>query len=119
MPAALDEEKAMPRMFLLVVAFVSPILSAFIPRPALVQTKITVGVAAMSPRTIPLLIAQEQGLFAKHGIEARIVLIKGAPTLVASLISGDIEIGYTGGTAVRSEERRVGKECRSWWSPDH
>src|SRR5688572_31106137 len=19
----------------------------------------------------------------------------------------------------RSEERRVGKECRSWWSPDH
>ena len=54
----------------------------------------------MSPRTIPLLIAQEQGLFAKHGIEARIVLIKGAPTLVASLISGDIEVGYTGGTAV-------------------
>lgn len=67
---------------------------------ALSQTKITVGVAAMSPRTIPLLIAQEQGLFAKQGIEARIVLIKGAPTLVASLISGDIEVGYTGGTAV-------------------
>jgi ABC-type nitrate/sulfonate/bicarbonate transport system substrate-binding protein len=64
------------------------------------QTKITIGVAAMSPRTIPLLVAQEQGLFAKHGIEARIVLIKGAPTLVASLISGDIEVGYTGGTAV-------------------
>ena len=21
--------------------------------------------------------------------------------------------------AIRSEERRVGKECRSWWSPDH
>jgi NitT/TauT family transport system substrate-binding protein len=64
------------------------------------QTKITVGVAAMSPRTVPLLVAQEQGLFAKNGIEARIVLIKGAPTLVASLISGDIEVGYTGGTAV-------------------
>src|SRR5215813_4308012 len=64
------------------------------------QTKITVGVAAMSPRTIPLLIAQQQGLFAKQGNEARIVLIKGAPTLVASLISGDIEVGYTGGTAV-------------------
>ncbi len=64
------------------------------------QTKITVGVAAMSPRTIPLLVAQQQGLFAKQGIEARIVLIRGAPTLVASLISGDIEVGYTGGTAV-------------------
>ncbi len=54
----------------------------------------------MSPRTIPLLVAQEQGLLGKQGIDARIVLIKGAPTLVASLISGDIEIGYTGGTAV-------------------
>jgi ABC-type nitrate/sulfonate/bicarbonate transport system substrate-binding protein len=68
--------------------------------PVSAQTKITVGVAAMSPRTIPLLIAQEQGLFGKQGLEARIVLIKGAPTLVASLISGDIEVGYTGGTAV-------------------
>jgi ABC-type nitrate/sulfonate/bicarbonate transport system substrate-binding protein len=64
------------------------------------QVKITVGYAAISPRTVPLIIAQEQGLFAKNGIESRLVLIKGAPTLVASLISGDIEVGYTGGTAV-------------------
>jgi NitT/TauT family transport system substrate-binding protein len=64
------------------------------------QTKITIGVAAMSPRTIPLLIAQEQGLFAKQNIDARVVLIKGAPILVASLISGDLEVGYTGGTSV-------------------
>ncbi|HEX9454277.1 MAG TPA: ABC transporter substrate-binding protein [Candidatus Binatia bacterium] len=64
------------------------------------QTKINIGVAAMSPRTIPLIIAQEQGLFAKQGLEARIVLIRGAPTLVASLISGDLEVGYTGGPAV-------------------
>ncbi len=64
------------------------------------QTQITIGYAAISPRTTPLIIAQEQGLFAKHGIEARLVLVKGAPTLVASLISGDIEVGYTGGPAV-------------------
>jgi len=64
------------------------------------QSKITIGVAAVSPRTIPLAVAQEQGLFSKHGIEARVVLIKGAPILVASLLSGDIEVGYTGGTAV-------------------
>jgi NitT/TauT family transport system substrate-binding protein len=71
-----------------------------IPFNALAQTKITVGVAAMSPRTIPLIIAQEQGLFAKQGIEARVVLIKGAPILVASLVSGELEVGYTGGTSV-------------------
>ena len=90
----------MARRFLAVLGFGSLAVMAFSPMPLFAQTKITVGVAAMSPRTIPLLIAQEQGLFAKHGIETRIVLIKGAPTLVASLISGDIEIGYTGGTAV-------------------
>ena len=90
----------MARRLLAVLGFGSLAMMAFGPLPLFAQTKITVGVAAMSPRTIPLLIAQEQGLFAKHGIEARIVLIKGAPTLVASLISGDIEIGYTGGTAV-------------------
>jgi ABC-type nitrate/sulfonate/bicarbonate transport system substrate-binding protein len=86
--------------FWLVPFLVLSMMAASKGAPALAQTKITVGVAAMSPRTIPLLIAQEQGLFAKQGIETRIVLIKGAPTLVASLISGDIEVGYTGGTAV-------------------
>jgi NitT/TauT family transport system substrate-binding protein len=68
--------------------------------PAAAEIKITIGYAAVSPRTLPLIIAQEQGLFAKHGIDARLVLIKGAPILVASLISGDIEVGYTGGPAV-------------------
>ena len=86
------------RMWLMSLVAVS--LGAVQGVPAVAQTKFTVGVAAMSPRTIPLLIAQEQGLFAKQGIEARIVLIKGAPTLVASLISGDIEVGYTGGTVL-------------------
>ena len=86
------------RMFLTLTAVA--IVSIFHFSGASAQTRITIGVAAMSPRTIPLLIAQEQGLFAKQGLEARIVLIKGAPILVASLISGDLEIGYTGGTSV-------------------
>ena len=86
------------RVFLTLVAVA--IYSVLPLASAAAQTKITIGVAAMSPRTIPLLLAQEQGLYAKQGLEARIVLIKGAPILVASLISGDLEIGYTGGTPV-------------------
>ena len=70
------------------------------PCNAFAQTKITIGIAAVSPRSVPLYIAQEQGLFAKHGIDARVVLIKGAPILVASLVSGELEVGYTGGTSV-------------------
>ena len=30
-----------------------------------------------------------------------------------------LEIGQRGNEALRSEERRVGKECRSRWSPYH
>src|SRR5882724_9613214 len=64
------------------------------------QIKITIGYAAVSPRTTPLYIAQEQGIFAKYGLDAKIVLFRGAPTLVASLVSGEMEVGYTGGTSV-------------------
>src|SRR2546429_7797289 len=33
--------------------------------------------------------------------------------------NADHASGYTGATLTRSEERRVGKECRSRWSPYH
>jgi NitT/TauT family transport system substrate-binding protein len=90
----------MTRRLWLIVWISASLMIALDGTPTLAQTKITIGYAAISPRTTPLIIAQEQGLFAKHGLEARLVLIKGAPTLVASLISNDIEVGYTGGTAV-------------------
>ena len=86
--------------FWLLVWVAASLMIPFNLRPTLAQTKITIGVAALSPRTIPLIIAQEQGLFAKQGIEARVVVIKGAPILVASLVSGELEVGYTGGTSV-------------------
>jgi NitT/TauT family transport system substrate-binding protein len=86
--------------FWIVSARIAFLLMLFLVSAASAQVKITIGYAAISPRTTPLIIAQEQGLFAKHGIEARLVLVKGAPTLVVSLISGDIEVGYTGGPAV-------------------
>jgi ABC-type nitrate/sulfonate/bicarbonate transport system substrate-binding protein len=49
---------------------------------AFAQVKITVGYAAVSPRTVPLIIAQEQGLFVKNGIESRLILIRGEGAFV-------------------------------------
>lgn len=63
-------------------------------------TKIIVAYASISPRVAPLWVAQEQGFFKKNGIEAELIFVRGAPTLVAALTSGDMDIGYTGGTAV-------------------
>jgi NitT/TauT family transport system substrate-binding protein len=63
-------------------------------------TKMIVAYASISPRVAPLWAAQEQGFFRKYGIETELIFVRGAPTLVAALTSGDMDIGYTGGTAV-------------------
>jgi len=63
-------------------------------------TKMVVAYASISPRVAPLWVAQEFGFFKKNGIEAELVFVRGAPTLVAALTSGDMDAGYTGGTAV-------------------
>jgi ABC-type nitrate/sulfonate/bicarbonate transport system substrate-binding protein len=81
-------------------AIIAALLFVAFLRPAYAQTKITIGYAAVSPRTVPLYIAQEQRIFGKYGLDGNIVLFRGAPTLVASLVSGEMEVGYTGGTAV-------------------
>jgi NitT/TauT family transport system substrate-binding protein len=66
--------------------------------PAPVRVKI--GTASFSSSTLSLWIAQEQGIFAKHGVEAQTILIRGGPTLVASLIAGEIDGAFTSGVSV-------------------
>jgi NitT/TauT family transport system substrate-binding protein len=61
--------------------------------------RLIVGYAALNPRVSPLWIAQEQGLFAKYGIDAEPIYLRGAPTLVAGLSSGDMHVGRSGGSA--------------------
>ena len=47
--------------------------------------------------------------------------VKGLATYVYSQLPGDLGVldGALRESATRSEERRVGKECRSRWSPYH
>jgi len=70
--------------------------AAFAAAPA----KLVIGYAAMSARVVPLWLAEEQGILNKYGIDSEQVFIRGAPTLVAGLASGDIQIGSTGGSAM-------------------
>ncbi len=62
--------------------------------------KLVIAYAAMSPRVAPLWAAQERGFFTRNGIDAELVFVRGAPTLLAALSSGDMHVGLTGGTAV-------------------
>jgi ABC-type nitrate/sulfonate/bicarbonate transport system substrate-binding protein len=63
-----------------------------------VQVKI--GTASFSSSALSLWIAREQGIFANRGIQAQTILIRGGPTLVASLVAGDIDVAFTSGVSV-------------------
>ncbi|HEY7319706.1 MAG TPA: ABC transporter substrate-binding protein [Candidatus Binatia bacterium] len=67
---------------------------------AAAPTKIVFGFAAMNARVTPLWAAKEEGFFAKNDIDGEPIFVRGAPTLNAALLSGDLQAGYTGGTAV-------------------
>ena len=69
-------------------------------RAAALPSKMVIGFAAMNARVIPLWAAKEEGFFAKNDVDAEPIFVRGAPTLNAALLSGDIQAGYTGGTAV-------------------
>jgi NitT/TauT family transport system substrate-binding protein len=63
------------------------------------RSKVTIGYASMSSVATTLWAAQEKGFFARNGIEAAAVFIPGSPTLIATLNTGEVQFGYTGGTA--------------------
>ena len=63
------------------------------------RSKVVIGYASMSSVVTTLWVAQDKGFFAKNNIDIQTVFIPGSPTLVASLNTGDVQFGYTGGTA--------------------
>ena len=63
------------------------------------RTKVVFGYASMSSVATTLWVAQEKGFFAKNGLDVQAIFIPGSPTLIASLNTGDVHFGYTGGTA--------------------
>jgi ABC-type nitrate/sulfonate/bicarbonate transport system substrate-binding protein len=72
----------------------------FLPAPifaAAGPVRIKIGTASITASTLTLWIAQEQGIFSKHGIEAQTILIRGGPTMLASLVAGDVQVAFTTG----------------------
>ena len=58
------------------------------------QTKVKIAHAVMSPRVAPVWVAHDQRLFTKYGIDPDIIFVRGDPTVVAAMASGDIQIVY-------------------------
>jgi NitT/TauT family transport system substrate-binding protein len=88
---------SMHRIFLIFVALFITLLPDEI--PAQPRTKIVVGYASMSSVATTLWIAQDKSFFAKNGLDVQTIFIPGSPTLIATINTGEVQIGYTGGTA--------------------
>jgi NitT/TauT family transport system substrate-binding protein len=61
-------------------------------------TKMTISYDG-TPNDVPLFLARDQGIFAKHGIDASLIQIAG-PTSVAAVLSGQVQAGHSGGSEV-------------------
>lgn len=68
--------------------------------------KIRVAFVSPSPTQSPPWIAKETGIFAKHGLDAEVILVTGSPRLVQSLIAGDVDYAIVGATATMRARMR-------------
>ena len=73
---------------------------------ALAAEKIRVAFVSPSPTQSPPWIAKETGIFAKHGLDAEVILLTGSPRLVQSLIAGDVDYAIVGATATMRARMR-------------
>jgi NitT/TauT family transport system substrate-binding protein len=91
--------KSLKQIVLVVVTFLLSFAYGVHNARAAAATQV-VGYAAVTARVMPLWLAKEQGFFTKYGIDVEPVFIRGAPTLVAGLAAGSLQIGRTGGSAM-------------------
>src|ERR671914_1503132 len=110
------------RHFLTKVAF-GVAAASWMPELSWAQTKGKLGYMKIVDNAA-MFVAMEKGFFKSEGLELETVPMAGGALIVQGVTSGDLQIGWTNVISlyqahVRSEERRVGKECRSRWSPYH
>ena len=75
------------------------------------RKKIVVAYVAASEQMIIPALAQQTGIFHKHGLDAQVVLVSGSPRNVQSLIAGNFDYTMAGVTPlirVAAERRRSG-----------
>lgn len=68
-------------------------------------TRVVIGYSALQAPMAPLWIAKEQGFFAHYRIDPDLVFVRTTSVLIAGLVSGSIEMTYTGGSGALSATR--------------
>jgi NitT/TauT family transport system substrate-binding protein len=90
----------MNRFVIIIFLVLAVLAAAGLVRPAAGASKTVISFAGINPRQTPLWIAQEQGLFAKHGADTEVVFIRTGPIQVASVSSGATQFAYAGPASI-------------------
>ena len=69
---------------------------------ASIQNRVAISHSGMNARYAHLWMAQERGFFTKYGIDTDVIFVRTGPIQVASVASGDVQIGYAPGVTVLS-----------------
>jgi NitT/TauT family transport system substrate-binding protein len=86
--------------FLLVYLIVAGVFCFFL-QPAAGADRVRIGLSSFTPINAALWIAEDKGLFKKHGIDSEVILMGGASAGgVSSLIAGDVQFLGGGGGGV-------------------
>jgi ABC-type nitrate/sulfonate/bicarbonate transport system substrate-binding protein len=62
--------------------------------------KIVLAHGALNARIAPLWIAQEQGFFAKNGVDTEVILVRQIQVMIAGLSTGEIDVALTSGSTL-------------------
>ena len=65
---------------------------------------IRVASSGLSAELLPLWIAQDRGLFKKHGLDSQVITIQGGPLAIQALVSGSTQF-HAGGTSSPMESK--------------
>jgi NitT/TauT family transport system substrate-binding protein len=80
---------------------IAVVLFVLVAATARAQDKVRIGLSSVSATSGSIWVAEEKGLFKKHGLDAEVVIIGGgASRVVSSLLSGEIQFSVGGGDAV-------------------
>ncbi len=83
------------------IAFVAlVILSTALTRHGSAAEKLVAGYSSISPSELTLITASKTGLFEKYGLDVSTVYLGGSTRIIQAMISGDVQIGQIGGSAV-------------------
>ena len=58
--------------------------------------KTRVGYGVITLNNVPWWIAQDRGLFRDEGLDGEVLFVRGSPTVIKSLLAGEIQAGYSG-----------------------